>query len=218
MADLSTWQWLAILGALTLLFVLPLIVLALLLWFGAQWARRAFERFVTPDPAMLETHLRQLRQRNPGLGEAALVRRIIARESFKAGLVGALTGFGGFVTLPIAIPVDFALTARLQSALVHFVARVHAPGQAEEALRLETYAILAGNRLTQQAIEISSRAVQAATARVVTRLLAESVAEALLKVVPLIGAAIGFGLNYTATRAVGRLAANRYARRAPGDL
>lgn len=210
MSDLNTWQWLAILGILTLLFILPLMVLALLLWLGAQWARRAFERFVTPDPVALEAHMGRLRARNPGISEAELVRRIIARESMKVGLVGAVTGIGGIVTLPIAIPIDFALTARLQAALVHFIAHVHAPAEAEEALRLKTYAILAGNRFTQQVVEASSRAVQAAVARVVTRLLAESFAEALLKIVPLIGAAVGFGLNYAATRAVGRLAVNWY--------
>ena len=213
--DLNAWQWVAVLGILAILFILPLVVLAILLWFGAQWAHRAFERFVTPDPDVLATHLQQMRERNPGLSEAALVHRIIARESFKAGLVGAVTGIGGIVTLPIAVPIDFALTARLQSALVHFVARVHAPAETEDALRLKTYAILAGNRFSQQAIEASSRAVQAAVARVVTRLLAESVAEALLKIVPLIGAAVGFGLNYAATRAVGRLAVNWYRAR-PG--
>ena len=72
---------------------------------------------------------------------------------------------------------------------------------------------MAGNRLTQQVIETSSRAVQAAVAKVVTRLLAEAVAEALLKIVPFIGAAVGFGLGWAATQAVGRLAVSWYTAR-----
>ena len=120
---LNTWQWLAVFGGLTLLILLPLVAMAALIWLGAKRTKLAFERFVKPDPVALEARMRDLRRRYPGLDEAGLVRRIIARESLKVGLVGAVTGLGGLITLPIAIPIDFALTAKLQAALIHFIAR-----------------------------------------------------------------------------------------------
>ena len=133
----NTWQWLAIFGGLTLLILVPLVAMAALIWLGAKRTKLAFERFVKPDPVALEARMRGLRRRYPGLDEAGLVRRIIARESLKVGLVGAVTGLGGIITLPIAIPIDFALTAKLQASLIQFIARIYAPGETEDALETQ---------------------------------------------------------------------------------
>jgi hypothetical protein len=212
----STYPTLLWLGVILAgLAVASLLAMIVLFWLGARWARATFDRWATPDPVALRLRMLQLRQRYSGLNDDALFQRIVAGEARKAGLVGALTGLGGLATLPIAIPVDFALSARIQTALVHFVAGLYAPDEPVEALKLQTYAIMAGSTLTRQAIEASSRAAQAAVRRILFRLLAETAAESLLKIVPVIGAVVGFALNYAATRAIGRLAVSRYRNRLP---
>jgi hypothetical protein len=128
--------------------------------------------------------------------------------------VGALTGLGGFVALPIAIPVDFAVSVRLQAAMVRFIAAMYAPGESERTLQLTTYAIMAGSGFTREAMETSNRMIQAAVSRTMTRLLAETAAESLLEVVPIIGALVGFAFNYFTTRALGSLAVSLYQARA----
>lgn len=193
-------------GFITLLLTASVIVVLS----GTRWARSAFERWIRPDPTGLRTRLTQLQQRHPTLNNDALVEQIVAQQSLKAGLVGALTGLGGFAALPIAIPVDFALSTQLQVSLIHFIAGLYAPSQTPEQLQAQTYLILAGNRLTQQVLEASSRAAEAALTRLLTRLLAETVAESLLKVVPLVGAVVGFVFSYATARATGRLAARWY--------
>lgn len=204
------WSFLLGLACLGLFFTLVLTACAILAINSTRRAREAFERWITPDPARLQARLAELQQRFPALGQSALVEKVIMQQALKAGLVGALTGWGGIVTLPIAIPVDFALSTQLQAGLVHFIAGIYAPGQPPDRLRAQTYLLLAGNRFTQQAIDVSSRAAQAALERLLTRLLAETVAESLLKVVPVVGALVGFVFNYASTRATGALAARWY--------
>lgn len=204
------WSILLGLACLGVFITLLLTAVVVLVLASTRRARTAFERWLRPDPAGLHVQLAQLRQSYPSLNDPALVQRIITRQSLKAGLVGALTGLGGVVTLPIAIPVDFALSTQIQASLVHFVASIYAPNQSPDKLRVQTYLILAGNRFTQQAMDASNRAVQAALTRLLTRLLAETVAESLLKVVPLVGSLVGFVFGYATARATGELAARWY--------
>ncbi len=204
---------LIVLACSGLFLIVVLSALVVLLLAGTRRARVAFDRWMTPDPAQLALRLTELRRRHPAANDAALAARVINDQAFKAGLVGALTGVGGFLTLPIAIPVDFALSAKIQAATIHFIAQTFAPGQQVDSMRLQTYAILAGQRFSQQWAEASSRAVQAAIAQLIRRLVAETVAESLLKIVPFVGAFVGFAFNYAATRLAGRLAIQWYATR-----
>jgi len=204
---------LIVLACSGLFLIIVLSALVALLLAGTRRARVAFDRWMTPDPAQLALRLTVLRRRHPAASDAALLTRVINDQSLKAGLVGALTGVGGILTLPIAIPVDFALSARIQAATIHFIAQTFAPDQSADTLRLQTYAILAGQRFSQQWAEASSRAVQAAIAQLIRRLVAETVAESLLKIVPFVGAVVGFAFNYATTRLIGRLAVQWYTER-----
>ncbi len=209
------WTILLGLAGLCLFAALACTAVAMVFIAGARRARRWFDGWMTPDPAVLQARLMAMRVRYPKLNDDALVQRLVTDQAVKAGLVGALTGVGGVLTLPIAIPVDFALSTQIQASLIHVVGQTYAPGQSPEASRVQTYAILAGNRFTLQAIDASTRIVQAAVTRLMRRLLAETVAEALLKVVPFVGAIVGFVFNCAATRAVGELAIRKYRGR-PG--
>jgi hypothetical protein len=215
MGDPTLARFLDTLGIVFLVVTgIVLLIMVILVFVWMRWARGALEHWTTPDPAALRAKLAHLRARYPGLSGEELVHKVIEAEARKVGLVGALTGLGGFVTLPIAIPVDFAVSARLQATLVHFIATIYAPGESERTLQLTTYAIMAGSGFTREAMETSNRMIQAALRRIMTKLLAETVAESLLKIVPIIGALVGFAFNYFATRAVGHLAVSLYRARA----
>lgn len=200
--------------AVLILTGVVLLVLVILIFVSVRWARGALEHWATPNPAALSAKLTHLRAQNPGLSDEELVRKVIKAEARKVGLVGALTGLGGFVTLLIGIPVDFAVSARRQAAMVHFVATIYAPDESERTLKLTTYSIMAGSGFTREAMETSNWMIQAAVRRVMTKLLAETVAESLLKIVPIIGVLVGFAFNYFATRALGHLAVSLYRARA----
>lgn len=53
-------------------------------------------------------YVEKLRSQNPGISDEALAQKIVSRKSAKNGLVGAATGLGGLITLPVAVPVDLS--------------------------------------------------------------------------------------------------------------
>ncbi len=103
--------------------------------------------------------------------------RVINDQAFKAGLIGALTGIGGILTLPIAIPVDFALSAKIQAATIHFIAQTYAPSQPVDTLRLQTLRD-PGRPAVQPAVGGGLQPRSAGGRRqLIRRLVAETVAE-----------------------------------------
>ena len=182
-----------------------LAILALLL-IGAMVTAiviRQVRHFVSPDIAGLQKQLDQRRMQNPELSIESHVRAIIQKQALKCGLVGAVPGLGGFITLPIALPVDLILSMRIQATMVQFIALAY--GQSATggvAAKVQTYLITSG---TVEVTETTFNMIM----KLVLRLLGESLAI----FVPAIGAAIGFGVNYVIARATGMVALRWYSTR-----
>ena len=107
-----------------ILFIIALVI-GLVLIALVVFAFRRFQRFVTPDIGQMQRKLVKLRADNPNAGTEQLVGKIIRQQSFKCGLVGAITGLGGFITLPVALPVDILMSLRLQATMVQFIAMLY---------------------------------------------------------------------------------------------
>src|SRR5262245_47570871 len=90
---------------IALLFVVFLVAVA---FFALRW----LQRYIAPDIADMNKKLAALRAANPGVSTDVLVRRIVRQQALKAGIVGAITGIGGFVTLPITLPIDLIASLR----------------------------------------------------------------------------------------------------------
>lgn len=182
--------------------VLPLVVLLVLgvalFIFGRRWV----ESFVEPDVAGIHQQFVALQRQNPQAEPAALVRRVINQQAVKCGIVGAVTGFGGFVTLPIALPFDLLLTARYQSTMVSFIGQIYG-NQGSVENKAATYAVLTGST---QATQLSVRLIQ----RYLPRIIGKSFA----KLIPFFGALISFAVNYVLAQATGRIAVRWYESRA----
>ncbi len=183
----SLLKWFLILCFLA--FLLFLLVVALVLWKAKQLVANA----VKSDPVALSKLVDRLRRKHPELDDRALCRKIILRQSNRAGLVGFITGVGGLPTLPLALPIDIAATIRIQANMVHMlrlVKDVHEDEVPEAGLWLATTG----------GIELAT-AGSTALREVVVKIISKS----LLKFLPLIGGVIGFGLNWASTQTMGRL-------------
>ncbi|MEO0563480.1 MAG: hypothetical protein AAF125_15335, partial [Chloroflexota bacterium] len=105
--------------------VVPMIVLAV----GAVIAFRQGSSFVSdliePNVEKMQATYDQLRDKHPTKTTDDLVRLVIRRQAFRCGVLGAVTGLGGFVTLPIAMPVDMVMTYRIQATMVNFIAKAY---------------------------------------------------------------------------------------------
>lgn len=181
--------------------VLPLIVLlvlgVILFFFGQRWV----EGFVEPDVEQIQQQFASLQQQNPNAEQADLVRRVVNQQALKCGIVGAVTGLGGFVTLPIALPFDLLLTARYQSTMVSFIGQIYGnAGNVEN--KAATYAVMTG----------STQATQM-TARLLQQYLPRIIGKSFSKFIPFFGAIISFVVNYALAQATGRLAVRWYESR-----
>lgn len=68
--------------------------------------------------------VREIRSIHPDAAPVELARKLVKRESFKNFSTGFVTGLGGFVTLPLAIPSSLMASWALQARLVAAIAKL----------------------------------------------------------------------------------------------
>jgi uncharacterized protein (DUF697 family) len=186
---LDILRWIFLLGC-----VLPTIVMIVLsiaaFYFGKKW----IENFIEPDVDKLHNRLVKLRAQKADTNDKKLIGKVIHEQAFKCGIVGAITGFGGFVTLPIALPIDMLLSARFQASMVSFIAQTYGY-ENEVENKIATYAVMTG-----------STEVSKVTNRIVLKYAPQFFGKLSSKLIPVLGAVIAFIVNYALTRSMGSAA------------
>jgi hypothetical protein len=155
----------------------------------------------------------------------ARVAALINREAVKNFTTGFITGLGGFITLPVAVPAALAASWVLQARMAGAIARIY--GHDLESERVRTTILLAlagdvardamkdlglqlGDKLTQRAVDqIPGRALVEVNKRIGTRLLARAgqrVALRFPRAVPVFGGVVGGSLDAVVCRKVGAAA------------
>jgi hypothetical protein len=182
-------------------FIVVMIVVAVV---AVYLVIRQLRRFTSPDIAQMRQKLEELRIANPGASRESLIRKIIQQQAMKCGVVGAITGLGGFITLPVALPVDILVSMRIQATMVQFIALMY-EGEASASadnLKLQTYLVMSGG------VEVTET-----TFNVVMRFVLRIIGESLSILVPVIGLVVGFAVNYVIAQATGNIAMRWYATR-----
>ena len=155
----------------------------------------------------------------------ARVAALINHEAVKNFGTGFLTGLGGFLTLPVAVPAALAASWVLQARMAGAIARIYGHDLASERVRTKILLALAGDvardamkdlglepgdRLSRRAIDqVPGRALVEVNKRVGTRLLArfgQRVALRFPRAVPVFGGVVGGSLDALVCRKVGATA------------
>jgi uncharacterized protein (DUF697 family) len=150
------------------------------------------------------------------------VAALIRWETAKNFTTGFLTGLGGFVTLPVAVPSALAASWVLQARMSGAIARIYGHDLDSERTRTKVLLSLAGDvareamqdlgldvgdRLTQRAVEqIPGRALVEVNKRIGAKLLArvgQRVALRFPRAVPVFGGVVGGSLDAVVCRKVG---------------
>ncbi|GAB4308374.1 MAG: hypothetical protein Kow00117_01650 [Phototrophicales bacterium] len=177
----------------------PMVFMLLAIYWG--WRRLA--DFTSPDVSRIEKNFSDLKKKHPNWDDNRLIQRVIRQQAWRCGVIGAVTSLGGFYTLPVMLPVDVVLSSQVQAALVTFIAQhygQHHTGEAES--RIRTALIMSGG-------------VQASrsTSTLLTRFAVYLMQKSFAKLIPFVGAVIGFGVNYMIASGVGYAAQRWYAGR-----
>jgi hypothetical protein len=188
--------------------------------------QKILDYVIDVDSNAIRGYVDNVKRQHPGLSERDLARKIVSKHALKNGLLGAATGVGGLITLPVMVPADVVGTWRIQAAMVYAIAHVFGHTQETADFKTDFYIILAGDAAKEALKRLGIAVGQAVTKRAVQRLVTREVmkkvwaissrqivtkagtksATNLLKWVPLVGIPVGFIFDWTATRAVGKYA------------
>jgi hypothetical protein len=192
-----------LLGGFLLLCLLPIVIVAVIGFIVWRAGRDRLNNLLDPSVARLQARYDTLKAQNPSAIDEELISRIIRRQAMLCGLVGAVTGLGGFITLPIGLPVDIVASLYLQSGLVDFIASHYGRrNEGEWESRIRSYVIVAGSG---QVTQTTSKAMIGFLVRVVGK--------SLSKLIPFFGALISFAVNYAIAQGIGGLALSWYSSR-----
>jgi uncharacterized protein (DUF697 family) len=155
----------------------------------------------------------------------ARVSALIKWEMSKNFTTGFVTGLGGFVTLPLAVPTALAASWVLQARMAGAIACIYGHDLEDARVRTKILLALAGDvardamkdlglksadRLSQRAVDqIPGRALVEVNKRIGTRLLAKASQRVVLRfprAVPVFGGVVGGSLDAVVCRKVGHTA------------
>lgn len=165
----------------------------------------------------------------------AAVRALITSQTGMAGTAGFLTGIGGFVSLPAAIPANLASALYLQVRLIAAIAHLRGHDIRSAEVRGLVLACLTGSKAADTLKDVGVRFgtrmtrdvlgwVSPAVFKKVERMAGVSVTAAagaghlakLGKFVPIVGGIVAAGFDAAMTQLIGRTADRVFKGRAPG--
>ncbi|EHQ88932.1 EcsC family protein [Desulfosporosinus youngiae] len=185
---------------------------------------------ISTDHLTIEAYVEKLLEQNKGISCDELAKKILHRKSIKNGFIGAATGLGGLITLPVTIPADLICSWRIQASMAFSISYVYGHTKDTTDLKTDLYLILAGDSAKEALKKIGIEASKAITKKAVEKYITKDIMlkiwsvvgrkvitkagekslTSFMKMVPLVGAPVGFSFDWAATQAVGKFAIKYY--------
>ena len=157
------------------------------------------------------------------------VNSLIRWQNTKAGTSGFLTGLGGIITLPIAIPANVASVMYVQIRMIAAIAHMGGHNLNDDRVKslvfvcltgnaakdiLKDVGIVVGKKLAENAIKnISGKTITAINQKVGFRLLTKFGEKGVVnlgKTIPLLGGIVGATFDSVSTNTVGNIARDTF--------
>lgn len=189
----------------------------------------AYEMAVDGVPRLdTAEELAQSYMKNGGTGSQQ-ANSLIRWQNTKAGTSGFLTGLGGIITLPVALPANIASVLFVQIRMIATLAVMGGYDVRDDQVKTLVYLCLAGNsakdiakgagivfgtKLSQSAIKsISGKTLTAINQKVGFRLVTKFGEKGVInlgKMVPLVGGVIGGTFDSVTTNTIGNIARDTF--------
>jgi uncharacterized protein (DUF697 family) len=185
----------------------------------------AYNRVLTGTKGIDKASSLALKYNKTGLTPDQQAHALVKRQRLLAGSSGFITGLGGFMSLPVAIPANMVSVVFIQLRMIAAIAYMGGYDIEDRKVRSMVFTCMAGNamkdilqeigisagtRLTQRSINsISEKSLVAINQKVGFALVAKSGGHGIIKlskVVPLAGGLIGGSIDVIATDLMGRTA------------
>ncbi len=161
----------------------------------------AYDKAITPAIQMGDSYLQ-------GKGDLnQQVNLLIKYQVAKTSATGFVTGLGGLITLPVAVPADVAATIYVQTKMIAAIAHMGGYDIRDDKVKTLVYVCLVGDAVKDVLTEIG--------VSVVRRSLIRASGKSLSKVLPFVGAIIGGTINGITTKAIGQIAKKMFIEKEP---
>jgi hypothetical protein len=160
------------------------------------------------------------------LSPGARVQKVVRNEARKTFGVGFVTGLGGFITLPVTMPVGIAGASAFQSRMIGTIAELSGFDSDDPRVRTLTtlclYGDAAGDLLKAAGIFTARDAIERLSRRALERMLLDMIqrgavrtstrlgSAALARGLPAVGGLLGGTVDYGITKGIGRHAARTF--------
>ncbi|MGG7175302.1 EcsC family protein [Clostridium neonatale] len=185
---------------------------------------------ISNDYVTIENYVEKLREQNKGISCDELAKKILHRKSIKNGFIGAVTSVGGLITLPVSIPSDLICSWRIQASMAFSIAYVYGHTKDTTDLKTDLYLILAGDSAKEALKRFGIEASKSFTKKLIDKYITREVMvkiwkvigqkiitkageksmTSFVKMVPIVGAPIGFAFDWATTQTVGKFAMKYY--------
>lgn len=96
---------------------------------------------ISSDPEEINEYLDKIRSENPTLSKKEIAEKIIHEQSINSGVLGAVTGIGGWITLA-AIPIDIVKSWRIQAFTIRCIAYLYEYTPANTDIKTDIFLVL----------------------------------------------------------------------------
>lgn len=153
------------------------------------------------------------------------ISKLITSQVTKATVTGAITGLGGLITLPVAIPTDLAGSLAIQLRMIGAIAVLRGYDPTDDQVRTFAYACLLGSsaadllkgvgiklgvKMTEKLIQkVPGKVLIKINQKVGFRLVTKGGSKGIVnlgKMIPIVGAPIGGGFNLVETKVIAKAA------------
>ena len=199
-------QTLYILGISLACCILPFLLITL----ATAWMLRSGRVYITPNMEDMRNDFLKLKNKYPRESDVQLAQRIINKQARRAGVIGALTSVGGFFVLPFGLAIDMYASSHTQNAMFQFLAWVYETPSSTKSLAMTDGLKLQTQYAAQNLVGVGG---QGLNRRIYRKILVEVAEKSLAKIIPVIGLALGYGVNYFSMRSMGEAVRRYYENR-----
>jgi len=114
------------------------------------------------EPEEVRNYINDIRSNNSHLTNREICEVIVDEQSRNSGLLGALTGFGGLITLPATVPIDIVKAWKIQAFTIRCIAYVYGYRYEKADLKTDIFLVLSNSSIEEIKKLVIAEALNAA--------------------------------------------------------
>lgn len=114
------------------------------------------------DPKEVIDYINKIRSDNPQFTNKQIAEKIVNEQSINSGLLGAVTGLGGLITLPATIPIDLVKAYKIQAFTIRSIAYIYGYTPQNTDLKTDIFLVLSNGSIEALKKLVITEALKAA--------------------------------------------------------